>query len=794
MVLRKDHPPGVENPDKMSNEQPVTKRQRIENSLCTPNGNMVNEIEPPDIEAVSSTSSSSSLSSSQPDETDHAHALEYYLDPIILPLNNNNNSSGGSSGSNVSVQQSKNGIDVEMQNFKKFLMKQCLCGVSERTLKRPFQSHISYANGNAKRILSLIEWPTNKLLQFLSNLQLLFDVYLKQNANGNICGRIKDVCDELILNENNLIMEIIELCEYDNKYIQFLAGKMMASFLVMAKDSQYCSDWLKKLVDNLFTFEDLNYNAVRKISFSLDIFKRIVEWKDVETHPLDEHIVDTISPPPIENNYFNINSEISRSGGDSGSSSNRQSLIVEPSRTSRTNRPALPAGLDMAAGPEEVVCELEHLTDSESFDTTNLKCETVKILENKWPGLLKNMSQLISGYNEMKYSENTILTFLTLWENIISVQANLSVVDTHPFHAQLDAFEMLLKSDLPTTIYKQMLTLFNEALCYGSTLALQDIIPDETCSLAHRIINHVKDGSRLLYTLPRKHPENPISFIGYVGENITYSSDLLQYESNENLHHEDESNRHHLGGYSSAPQHVVDTMCSRQMDKILLQKIVLLVLKSVAVSVREMRSDSSDSSIDSTDYQAFSDMILIEQNMREVLKKLDMFIKQKMEFHPESHFSRMLIVLFDEQDDYLIEAMVCTLDVTAGFSFKNNAFPELISLLNPVFTFLEFLKMISNSSNLLLDLLVSNETCFLLYLLRFLKYIRINWSMFCESCQMFDGGNGSTDTLSETMSVLIRLRLQISRLVSRSLYPYDISPILRLLESCENLYEGNELS
>jgi protein Lines len=134
---------------------------------------------------------------------------------------------------------------------------------------------------------------------------------------------------------------------------------------------------------------------------------------------------------------------------------------------------------------------------------------------------------------------------------------------------------------------------------------------------------------------------------------------------------------------------------------------------------------------------------------------------------------------------------VCTLDVTSGISFRNNAFPELVAMLNPVYTFLEFLKMISNSSDLLLDLLVSSETCFLLYLLRFLKYIRLNWSMFVDSCRSFGMGN---HTLDDTMEVMTRLRHQIGRLVSKSLYPYDIAPILRLLESCENLYEGNELS
>lgn len=227
------------------------------------------------------------------------------------------------------------------------------------------------------------------------------------------------------------------------------------------------------------------------------------------------------------------------------------------------------------------------------------------------------------------------------------------------------------------------------------------------------------------------------------------------------------------------------------MDKTLLQKMVLLVLKSVAVTVKEIRSDSSDSSIDSTDYEAFQDMVVIERSIRDVMKKLENFMKNTLEFHPESHFSKILIHLFGDQDDYLIEAMVCILDVTVGISFRNNAFPELVAILNPVLTFLEYLKMISNSEDLLLDLLISNETCFLLYLLRFLKYIRLNWPMFVASCNLADSDSG-TNCLESAMGVLTRLRQLITRLVSMSLYPYDISPVLRLLESCEDMYAGNE--
>ncbi|XP_026841331.1 protein lines [Drosophila persimilis] len=744
------------------------------------------------------------------DEVDRAAKL-----PDLLTITTGSSSiiSSSNSSCNISnrstcIASASSSID-DMLEFEQSLTRQCLCGVSERTLRKPFQSHYSQDTNGQKRIAYLREWPTNKLLQFLSNLQLLFDIYLKQNAKGFICTRIMDVCDALIRNDNKLIDEIIVLAGYNNSYVQFLAGRVLAAFLVIAKQ-ELNDEWLQKIVDQLFNFEHLDQAAVQKIHFSLDIIKRIVEWKDIETHPLDDDWMTSttsvagaaassialpadaavsymhfpVQDQPLATNYFALQFR-EDAAGEAEREREPESRDRETERRRRNGglydddsispHPAQPASVPGG-------CHVVTLTDSESFDTTHLKCITIQKLEHKWPTLVKNMSELMAPTHQ-DTAEHCVLNFLQLWENIISVKANLSIDETRPYYAQLDKFELLLNHSLSCTVYKQMLCLFNEALCYGSTLALQDMLPEETCKLAHQIVCHVR-GFRILESLPRRQPDNMVSLIGYNGTPLVYANGAIAIATM--ARSADAAVQD--AGEDGAPMPPLDLI---EMDKTLLQKMVLLVLKSIAVTVKEIRSDSSDSSIDSSDYDAFQDMMLIERSIRDVLSKLETFIKQTLEFHPECHFSKILIHLFDDQDDHLIEAMVCTLDVTSGISFRNNAFPELVAMLNPVYTFLEFLKMTSNSSDLLLDLLVSNETCFLLYLLRLLKYIRMNWTMFVHSCHSFGMGNAMLD---EAMGVLIRLRLQISRLVSRQLYPYDISPVLRLLESCESLYEGNELS
>lgn len=736
MVLRKDRstPTTIMSSSSVSvsNEQPVPKKQRIEDqeevitttitTTSTITANNLPATEPPDVIVNNEQSTIDEVDKSLPSTSS---SLTAGTVPDLVKTNH---------------------PPDEMGDFEECLLKQCLCSVSETTLSKPFE--------NLRKLEGLKDWPVDKLIQFLSNIQLLFDVYLKQNSKGFICSTIMDVCEFLVQKNHSLIDEIIDLSNSSSKYVQFVSARVLASFLVITKNDMLDDNWLKKLVDNLFSFERLDALAIQKMCFSQEIIRRIVEWRDTDLHPLEDEAEGVGNAGiPIENNPF-------ATGLQPEGENNQRHQSVESNGS----------------------CQIVTLTDAESFDTTHLKCQTIKILENKWPALVRNMKNLISGGHlngsSTSSAENCILTFLQLWENIISVKTNLSIVDILPFYSQLDTFEELLHQNnfSSCTVYKQMLSLFNEALCYGSTLALQDSSPEQLCLLAQQVVRHVNH--RLLEYLPRRQPENCVGLLGFKGNNRDYTpgdiADLM------------------------FPQIGNPGELDVEMDKTILQKMFLLVLKSVAVTVKEIRSDSSDSSIDSQDNDADQEMKVIERSMRNALRKLENFIKNTLQFHPDSHFSKILIHLLNDQDDYLIEAMVCALDVTHVFSFRNNSFPQLVAMLNPVYTFLEFLNTISNDYQIVLEFLVSNETCFLLYLLRFLRFIRSNWSMFINSCQTFESTASSNEngnnTLDRAMGVLINLRFQINRLVSRNLFPYDISPIVRLIENCESLYENDDLS
>uniref|UniRef100_A0A182MMH3 Protein Lines N-terminal domain-containing protein n=1 Tax=Anopheles culicifacies TaxID=139723 RepID=A0A182MMH3_9DIPT len=937
--------------ERMSHEQPVIKRQRIEhdrgNSTAVGAGaGHVNLRNSPETKAngmptTSTTSASSSGNSSNASSacssstslSSSPSCSSTKLVPSSLDHSSDDEHVHSSSKLVVHVSHMTHPEQTaEDYNaaFQEAIGRQCLCTIDSSVLLLSFKAYRTYAHtvvqadGMADTAPPLSEWPVEHLLKFLSNVQLLFDTYLKQNIKGNICAGVMELCNYLIRSDDHPhlqhphlrlyrvnsptfagfpaldIDELIGLCSCNNKYVSYLAGRILSSFLIIVKDDPDDDRWLEKIVANLFDFGHLDLHAVRKINASLEVIKRIVEWKDETEHPLEEEAaggaavggaggggpgewsssgggsssaniggasgggtgagIVAFGAPSLADNYFathyashqyanddgasrNIFHPAGGMSGESSSTSSSSSSgtplspatkASEPPAASSqgthsTNHQLLSGGGGEGSGP----CRYITLTDSESFDTTRIKFETINILGGKWSALVKHISSLIraqansSNPAVMVATETCILTFLRLWESIISVKANLSVVETQPFHSQLDSFQLLLLVTKNAVIYRQMLTLFNEALCYGSTLALQDLIPEEVGSLAHNIVRSVKD-YRILDKMPKSTYSNHLGFLGFKGEMVRYQNRRLA-----RLHDPTSGS-----GSVAQQQPPAPETC---YDRTLLQKMALLVLKAVAVIVKEIRCDSSDSSVDSSDFD-MQEIQMIERSIRDVVKKLETFLKAQLEFHPESHFSKVLIHLFDDQDDYLVEAMVCTLDVTSGISFRNNAFPELIAMLNPVYTFIEFSNLGPNITHLFLDLLISPETCFLLFLLRFLKFIRQNWAMFTQSCYNYyrhnsysnaatllqhrlraatgssaglvsggsvggvsshgsdhanaaaTGGTNANVILDSVMTVLISLRLQISRLVADTLFPYNITPILRLIENCESLYEGNELS
>lgn len=168
-------------------------------------------------------------------------------------------------------------------------------------------------------------------------------------------------------------------------------------------------------------------------------------------------------------------------------------------------------------------------------------------------------------------------------------------------------------------------------------------------------------------------------------------------------------------------------------------------------------------------------MVIIERTMAGMYRVLDSWVKQIMPLSPHNSLQESLLHILQEQDDVLVEGLLCLLDThMALYPAGSSREPEQGLLdTNPTRGFLTLLTLVARDSSVLLDFLVSNETCFLLYLLRLLKFFIRDWAGFMESAE---------DSYEETVGILLDLKTSIARLLSKSLFPYNIGPVYRLLE------------
>uniref|UniRef100_A0A6A7G228 Protein lines-like isoform X2 n=1 Tax=Hirondellea gigas TaxID=1518452 RepID=A0A6A7G228_9CRUS len=246
---------------------------------------------------------------------------------------------------------------------------------------------------------------------------------------------------------------------------------------------------------------------------------------------------------------------------------------------------------------------------------------------------------------------------------------------------------------------------------------------------------------------------------------------------------------------SSSDAAAVPGNSERHLRVVVFRKTVLLLLKAIAVTVKEARGDgeSSSSSSESSSPRSGAggseteqmDMEIIGRSLKEALQKIDSFVKGREAYHPHCPMAEWLVKLFSCQDDWMVEAMVCGLDIYSvlGNSVRGVSV-HLGAWLCPHTSFLTFLDTVRYDSSVMVALLVSNETCFLLYLLRYLKVAKRSW-LSLDQVSSFTNSNVNTRLAVEAMQ---QLRDSINSLVANGEFPYNISPVLQLLDHCHQLF------
>jgi len=590
----------------------------------------------------------------------------------------------------------------------------CLCSLSESDLKE-------YINRNL-RTLKDTKQSTNNLL-FLSFISWLSQSFHDQLSSGFICSSI-NFAASFLLNKNEGLEILFRLLEHEDENIQFSTVQALSSILPLCHCGLETTSTLSTAFVKFFIHDLVEKKDVKHVDNLLDLVAPGEEAglddlcfdEPVEFHRHQEAPTSIIESLEYKSLVLSVLSGLvthSDKQSDDGSS-------VRASESCRK--------LELS---EDALCQ-----------ETQVKCLVIKMLDPVWPIFTQSLVKTLNLKSYSLAAETYLCEGFKLWQSLISVRANLSFVESRMFSSDLASVLPRLTGMVPGSVWRSALDTVSECLCYGTTLGLQSIPPQEPCDLAHTLIRIVR-------------------FNNYLA-GVPYKGSLG------------------MGG-----NRATDDVNSDQYDKGLVQKMVLILLKCVALTTREARvesssgeSDSSASSRESVS-SGGSDMVIIHRTMSGMYKVLDSWIKQILPVLPDQSLQESLLHILQEQDDVLIEGLLCLLDTHVALYVPGKEPESALLDTNPARGFLHLVSIVSRDSSVLLDFLVSNETCFLLYFLRLLKFITKNWPMFETTC-------GAHYT--ETTAILLELKQSIQRLMSKSLFPYNIGPVFRLLEKVEALH------
>ncbi|XP_036133849.1 protein Lines homolog 1 [Molossus molossus] len=169
-------------------------------------------------------------------------------------------------------------------------------------------------------------------------------------------------------------------------------------------------------------------------------------------------------------------------------------------------------------------------------------------------------------------------------------------------------------------------------------------------------------------------------------------------------------------------------------DHVTLRAASLLIIKSLEIKFQNCAS-------------AKEMKVHLQRFMSELLTFLKPHLEPSGPLHnPCEWLSRVFI----EQDDDMLEAAKASMGVYLKLAREYEAAESLTQETevwnhhthengyNPHCIFLFFLKNVGFDSTVLLDFLISSETCFLEYFVRYLKLLHRDWAMFFSICRYFD--------------------------------------------------------
>ncbi|KAM9183186.1 protein Lines homolog 1 [Dugong dugon] len=179
-------------------------------------------------------------------------------------------------------------------------------------------------------------------------------------------------------------------------------------------------------------------------------------------------------------------------------------------------------------------------------------------------------------------------------------------------------------------------------------------------------------------------------------------------------------------------------------DHVILRAATLVLIKSLEIKFQNCTSPNE-----------------IQADLQGFMSELLTFLKPHLQPSLQSHSPcQWLSGVFIEQDDDMLEAAKALLGIYLRLTRECREATESSAQekemwnrhthengYNPHCIFLFFLKNIGFDSTVILDFLISSETCFLEYFVRYLKLLQKDWHNFFTICKCFDAAE-SEDSIS----------------------------------------------
>ena len=408
----------------------------------------------------------------------------------------------------------------------------CLCDIREKELQKYVSLNLSKVSHNDPP-----EPDDTSCVLFLSFLTWLCQTFHEELATGFICSAIHGISSFIL--DCDQLKYLPSLLKSEDDTIRFSAVQALVNLVPLYHcgfdgKSSCSSLLLDHILKEAVTEEDRRRVVGDRRGTGLSAADAV---EGMETASLD--VEDFLGGGCSSHTVNNQNpSSVAQQIGSLTHKSAAVSVLTGLVAHTESSRE------DAASGDRNKVssCKKTELGEDVLCQETEIKCFVIKKMEPVWPHFTRNLEDVLSYHSTTVPGQVHLSEGFKLWENLLSVRGNLSFSKSRVFSRGLTSCVSSLSLECPASVWRSVMDAVSECLCYGTTLALQSIPPQEPCDLAHAIIRLVRF-NKFLSQVPCKRED----------------MGALSGDSNEGF------------------------------DRGLVQKVVLLVLKCVALTTREAR-------------------------------------------------------------------------------------------------------------------------------------------------------------------------------------------------------------